>query len=169
MDIVNHMTVVDALRESNGIEGVYDDASLVQAIKAWEYVMKYKKLTPAIVCKTHGILMKNQDLKNHEKGAFRTIPVYIGHHEATDYKKIERLVSAWCDSMNHTHKGAEEFSRILHVQYEGIHPFVDGNGRTGRIFMNWHRVRNGLEPLVIWEDDRFEYYQWFKDSPTLML
>ncbi len=50
----------------------------------------------------------------------------------------------------------------LHVMYERIHPFLDGNGRTGRIFMNWTRVKRCKLPvLVIKEEERQEYYKWF--------
>jgi Fic family protein len=56
----------------------------------------------------------------------------------------------------------DQVSKVLHVQYEKIHPFVDGNGRTGRIFMNWWRINNGLPILVIHEGkEQWEYYKWF--------
>lgn len=49
-----------------------------------------------------------------------------------------------------------------HVEYEIIHPFVDGNGRTGRMFMNWERLKGGLPILVIHEgEEQQEYYKWF--------
>ncbi len=61
--------------------------------------------------------------------------------------------------------GKERYSKMLHVEYERIHPFVDGNGRTGRMFMNWWRMKNGLPVLVIHEgEEQMDYYQWFKDS-----
>ncbi len=59
----------------------------------------------------------------------------------------------------------EEWSQQLHVSYEKIHPFVDGNGRTGRMFMNWWRLTNGLPLLIIHEgDEQYNYYQWFQDN-----
>jgi len=49
-----------------------------------------------------------------------------------------------------------------HIHFEKIHPFVDGNGRMGRILMNWQRVKVGLQPLIIWASERQAYYAWFK-------
>jgi Fic family protein len=51
-----------------------------------------------------------------------------------------------------------------HIRYEHIHPFVDGNGRTGRMFMNWERLKAGLPLLVIKESKKYDYYDWFKDG-----
>ncbi len=46
----------------------------------------------------------------------------------------------------------------FHVKFENIHPFADGNGRTGRLVMNYILVLNGHPPIVIHEEDRKAYY-----------
>ena len=46
----------------------------------------------------------------------------------------------------------------FHVKFENIHPFADGNGRTGRIAMNYFLVKNGHPPVTIHQEDRKEYY-----------
>lgn len=52
----------------------------------------------------------------------------------------------------------------FHVQFENIHPFSDGNGRTGRLLMNYMLVLHNHPPIIIFEEDRKEYYdaleQW---------
>ena len=45
-----------------------------------------------------------------------------------------------------------------HVKFENIHPFADGNGRTGRITMNYFLVMNGHPPITIHQEDRKDYY-----------
>ena len=45
-----------------------------------------------------------------------------------------------------------------HVKFENIHPFADGNGRTGRLTMNYFLVMNGHPPITIHREDRKEYY-----------
>ncbi len=45
-----------------------------------------------------------------------------------------------------------------HVKFENIHPFADGNGRTGRLTMNYFLVRNGHPPVTIHQEDRKAYY-----------
>ena len=46
----------------------------------------------------------------------------------------------------------------FHVKFENIHPFADGNGRTGRLAMNYLLVLNDHPPIIIHEEDRKEYY-----------
>lgn len=46
----------------------------------------------------------------------------------------------------------------LHAKLENIHPFADGNGRLGRLLMNYLLVRHGHPPIIIFEEDRRDYY-----------
>lgn len=71
-----------------------------------------------------------------------------------------------CDAMNTPSSGDKEVdsahAKLVHVEFEDLHPFPDGNGRTGRILYNWHRIQLGLPVHVIHEgDEQYDYYQWF--------
>ena len=46
----------------------------------------------------------------------------------------------------------------FHAKFENIHPFADGNGRAGRLTMNYFLVTHGHPPITIHEEDRKEYY-----------
>ena len=47
----------------------------------------------------------------------------------------------------------------FHAKFENIHPFADGNGRTGRLAMNYLLVMHGHPPIIIHEEDRKAYYE----------
>jgi hypothetical protein len=70
---------------------------------------------------------------------------------------VDGLMTNWC--MDYEQMGWKK----AHVAFETIHPFVDGNGRIGRILMNWQRLQEGLPILIIHEGpEQMEYYKWFK-------
>src|SRR5690606_37840888 len=51
-----------------------------------------------------------------------------------------------------------ERASIIHVDFVGIHPFIDGNGRTARLLLNFELMKSGYPPIVIPKEKRSEYY-----------
>jgi Fic family protein len=49
----------------------------------------------------------------------------------------------------------------FHLRFESIHPFIDGNGRTGRLILNLELIKAGLLPVNIKFADRRRYYSCF--------
>ena len=150
---------IDFLRESNAIEAVYDDDSLEQAKYAWEFLKSEKVLTTGSILKTHKILMLHQPLKPDEKGYWRRCQVWIGYREAPRWEKMVVMMGSWILDANKSDD--EEAIKKDHVLFEYVHPFVDGNGRVGRMLMNWQRINSGLPILVIKEEGKHDYYGWF--------
>jgi Fic family protein len=152
--------IVDFLRESNAIEDVFDDDSLKQAEFAWNYLRLKKELDVYDVMKAHKILMLHQKLQPNEKGYLRKVQVWVGGREGLPWHVLPEAMEVWC--MNAWL--FPEHWQAHHVRFEVIHPFVDGNGRLGRILMNWQRLKAKLPILVIKADERKEYYQWFLEG-----
>ncbi|PWT73649.1 MAG: hypothetical protein C5B59_12710 [Bacteroidetes bacterium] len=149
------------LKESNLIEGVTDDDSLVQAWKAWDYLMKEDVLTKDVVLHTHKILMAHQKIRADQKGHFRKLNVTVGGYEAPDWKEVPNRMWAW--TLEAMRRSPPIDDKQLHIEYEKIHPFVDGNGRTGRMFMNWMRIKRLNKPLlIILDSEKDSYYSWFR-------
>lgn len=163
--------IKEFLSESNLIEGVSDNVSLEQARHAWRYLKRQNKLSIGVILKTHKILMLHQNLYPNEKGYFRRVPVWVGGKEGVSFEKISEEISHWIMNVNDLIKNGknensiflEETIKTQHINYERIHPFVDGNGRTGRMFMNWTRLKCcNLPLLIIKASERYQYYEWFK-------
>jgi hypothetical protein len=71
-------------------------------------------------------------------------------------------IDAWLDEVNLLRpRGARFPERLaqLHAAFERAHPFLDGNGRTGRLVMNLLLVRLGYPPVVVYKRDRGTYLQ----------
>lgn len=148
------------LKESNKIECVYDDDSYAQAKEAWEFLKGKNRLTISIVLKVHKILMLNQDIFSSEKGYFRKRQVWVGRRACLAYPQILNAMHQWVKQANKD-KTWDEIKKS-HIIYETIHPFIDGNGRTGRLFMNWARVKNNLGIKIIYNKYKHLYYKWFE-------
>lgn len=152
------------LDHSNRIEGVYDEQALEQANYAWGYLMSEDELTPSVILKTHKILMLHSNLMPHEKGYFRHCDVRVGSQVCMPYREVPDAITVYCSMLKRLKKDKLD-TKALHVQFEKIHPFVDGNGRTGRMFMNWMRLKLTKEPLLIIHEgeEQMEYYKWFRE------
>jgi Fic family protein len=149
------------LEHSNWIEGVYDSQSFDDAVVAWEYLKKFdERISPQTVLNTHKRLMKNQKIPEKDKGNFRTQQVWVGGREGIKYYYIPTEMVTWCWEACLTPKKWKSH----HVTFEKIHPFIDGNGRIGRMLMNWERLKAKLPILVIKEEERGDYYKWFTDK-----
>jgi len=144
------------LKESNAIEGVYDKQSLEDAEKAWKYLLKFDKITTKELLKTHKILMTSQPLAGYG-GILREVPVWIGDDIGKPAIAVPLFINEWIKKANRLGREKED-----HIQFEKIHPFMDGNGRIGRILLNWQRVKKGKSVLVIFEREKEKYYDWFK-------
>ena len=112
----------------------------------------------------HKMLISN--IRDDVAGRFRNENefVRVGSHIAPNPQEIEERIKKMLSEYN-----AINYENIikriarLHLTFEYIHPFVDGNGRIGRVINNYLLIREGFVPINIKFIDREKYYQAFKD------
>jgi Fic family protein len=124
---------------------------------------KKKTLRHEDIFKLHRLLA-GKVMDQGEAGRYRTIQVRVGRHFPPAAADVSGLMFELLEWWN---KKAPELSpvlssSILHYQFEWIHPFADGNGRTGRALALWELYRRGFDSHHIFSVD--EYY--WEDRPA---
>lgn len=113
-----------------------------------------------IIRQIHSLVLAD---KKDDRGVYRRIPVRImgAHHEPVQpyliEPKMERLLTDHAANADHIVTKLARF----HIEFEGIHPFIDGNGRTGRLLVNMELMKAGYPPIDIKFTDRVAYYNAF--------
>ncbi len=117
------------------------------------------EITERNIREIHGLVLKDIDPKYSVK--YRDIQVRItgAEHIPPDPVHVPALMSEFCETKLVDKKiHPVEHAAIAHLDLVGIHPFVDGNGRTSRLLMNLILMRRGYFPAVILKNDRKRYY-----------
>ncbi len=109
-------------------------------------------------------LMADRVMDQGRAGSYRTISVRVGNHFPPHPDDVSPLMHELLDWWNHasTEISPVLSSAILHYRFEDIHPFADGNGRTGRALALWELYRRGFDSHHIFSVD--EYY--WEDRPA---
>ena len=134
--------------------------------EAFDYVSKLVKenvpLSERIIKEIHYLVLAD---KMDDRGMYRKVPVRImgARHEPAQPWLIEPemkdLLRRYAESEEHIVTKLARF----HIEFEGIHPFIDGNGRTGRLLVNLELMKAGYPPIDIKFTDRAAYYDAFDE------
>lgn len=131
-------------------------------------------LSETVIKNIHALVLMNRP---DDKGVYRRIPVRImgAYTEPVQPYLIEPKMSELLAANEERKNTMNDIERIalFHLEFEGIHPFIDGNGRTGRLILNLDLIRNGYPPINVKFTDRKRYYDAFdafykNGDPTAM-
>lgn len=123
---------------------------------------KEEPLSESVIKNIHSLVLMNRP---DDKGVYRRIPVHImgAYTEPVQPYLIEPKMTELL-KVNEERKNTMtviERVALFHLEFEGIHPFIDGNGRTGRLILNLDLIRNGYPPINVKFSDRKRYYDAF--------
>jgi Fic family protein len=127
-----------------------------------ELVKEKVPLYENVIKDIHSIVLMD---KPQGRGKYRRIPVTIlgaMHNPPQPYLVpvlMEQLINQYNEEMKDKH--IIEKVALFHLKFETIHPFVDGNGRTGRLLLNFELMKEGYPPINIKFKDRKIYYDCF--------
>lgn len=148
------------IHESNLIENIDDPAEDELSLRAWQWFIKHTILTSHTIQYLQRFITKNQqDLASNEKGHYRNyaqVNVTVGGRSCPEWSQVGELMKQWLVDYP-TRDPIEN-----HITFEHIHPFVDGNGRTGRMLLWYQQILNNEPPTLFYASERFEkYYKLF--------
>lgn len=127
-----------------------------------DLVKEQVPLSESVIKQIHYLVLAD---KKDDCGVYRRVPVRIMGAKLEPVQpyliqpKMEQLLDDYKNSTEHIIPRLARF----HIEFEGIHPFIDGNGRTGRLLVNLELMKAGYPPIDIKFTDRIAYYNAFDE------
>ena len=143
---------------------VYEAKNLARVVNYIRSKSQEQDLDKELILLLHKMLLGGID--DRIAGRFRTKGEYVrvGTHTAPAPELVEALIE---EAINQYESQLSDYflERIakFHLEFENIHPFCDGNGRIGRVLMNYQLLRQGFPPVIIRDKEKADYYSSLRD------
>jgi len=123
-----------------------------------EIIKRNEPLSLRLIREFHSLVL-NDDIENRGKFKQSNNEILGAGFETTPYYLVEEKLTELIEKYN-SNKVDNLVMKVshFHADFEKIHPFIDGNGRTGRLLLNLELMKNGYPITVIRNEEREEYY-----------
>jgi Fic family protein len=146
---------------------IFEAKNLARVVQYISSKALQNELDREIILLLHKMLISN--IRDDVAGRFRALNewVRVGNHIGSAPADIAEKISVLL-AIYQADPSQPITSRIarFHLEFESIHPFVDGNGRIGRVLVNYLLIREGYVPINIAFVDRSRYYDAFSEYHT---
>lgn len=124
-----------------------------------ELVKKENELLLSDIKNIHRLVLKEIDNKNAGVIRNENVTILGASHRPPDYLKVSEELEKLMINYRFW-KGLHPIIRagLLHGEFVRVHPFIDGNGRTSRLIMNFEVMKEGFPPIIIKKENRNNYY-----------
>jgi Fic family protein len=143
---------------------IFEAKNLARVVSYIDTKAKEHELTLEVILSLHKMLIAN--IRDDIAGRFRKSGewVRVANHIAPDPKEIVEMLEKMLVGYNaNSRESIIKRIALLHLTFEYTHPFVDGNGRIGRVINNYLLIREGFVPVNIKFIDRKMYYEAFQE------
>ena len=143
---------------------IFEARNLARVVSYINTKAKERELTLEVILSLHKMLLSN--IRDDIAGRFRKDGewVRVANHIAPDPKEVVGRLEKMLAGYNaNSRENIIKRIALLHLTFEHTHPFVDGNGRIGRVINNYLLIREGFVPVNIKFIDRKMYYEAFKE------
>jgi Fic family protein len=143
---------------------IFEAKNLARVVSYIDTKAKEQELSLEVILSLHKMLIAN--IRDDIAGRFRKAGEYVrvANHIAPGPEEVTgRLEKMLAEYNANSHENIIKRIAMLHLVFEQTHPFVDGNGRIGRVINNYLLIREGFVPVNIKFIDREMYYEAFKE------
>lgn len=125
-----------------------------------EVVKNGEAISERLVKELHALVLADRP---QDRGVYRRIPVFItgALHTPPQPYLVAPQMEQWVREVLSTRLHPIVAAAVFHLKFEAIHPFIDGNGRTGRLLANFQLMRSGYLPVSVKYENRVSYYAAF--------
>lgn len=162
----NHLTIRETQLILEGItvggKPLRDHLEVLDHAEAWDAMVEWARsedaVTPFLVRSLHALVMRRS--QPDIAGQLRTAPVAIAGSPLVppDPVLVPGAVADWCEQWRLQAGHPVQVGAAMHAALMAIHPFTDGNGRTGRLLLTLWLMRHHYPPALLEPRDRKRYY-----------
>lgn len=129
-----------------------------------------EKLTEWNIKNIHALILREIDQKNSGKYRKENVVISGAKHIPPKHYDIHPLMLKLLLEYHHDWVDYHPVvnATLLHGEFVKIHPFIDGNGRTSRLLLNFEFMKYGYTPIIIKNDNRATYYDVIDLAHTTM-